>query len=455
MGYNFGTTMLVALQSVGTSAILAFAGFYMHKRGFILDGFSKKTMALLSKEVTIPMLLFTQLVKCVPDSADPTKCSTITNEISQGLWIVLIWPIFVVSCGLAIGYLVAVVTRSRQKRVVIGAIAFGNSTALPITLSAAIVASLPPSSAIALTDPILLVGLYQILYPMFQWGVGSFLFPPSTNTKEETPEVGITVELGANEIASPNQQEKAQTKARSLMKKVHLILSKFLQPPVIAALSGLIVTAIPQLRGLLVNLTPKDEMTVPFGWLFNGLNTIAGAAVPINMVILGINLSMAAGDFTFFQRCRRKSRVTDDFSIASLSSDNNESPVGMVTAIESGEHESLGHEDKNEDESSKMSYWTMVAVIFGKMVLMPAIGVLSVLGLQQIMVVPDDVAATMYMVMMLVFITPTANNIMVLVELSNGDASKKEMATLIACQYAAAPILLSLSVAVVVFVASS
>jgi hypothetical protein len=44
---------------------------------------------------------------------------------------------------------------------------------------------------------------------------------------------------------------------------------------------------------------------------------------------------------------------------------------------------------------------------------------------------------------------------MVLVELSSGEASKKDMATLIACQYAVAPIILSLSVAMVVFVASS
>ena len=168
-------------------------------------------MALLSKEVTIPILLFTQLVKCVPNSTNPSRCSTITNEISRGLWIILIWSIYVVRCGLAIGCIMDVATRSQQKRVVVGVIAFGNSTGLPITLSAAIVVSLPSSSAFSQIDSKLLIGLYQIIYSIFQWGVGSFLFPSSTSTKNETSEVRITVEFGADKSASPNLPKTFQT----------------------------------------------------------------------------------------------------------------------------------------------------------------------------------------------------------------------------------------------------
>jgi predicted permease len=357
----------------------------MHRRGFILGSLSKKTMALLSKQVTIPMLLFTKLVNCVPDSNDPNKCFTITDEISQGLWIVLIWPIFVVACGFFIGYIMAVVTRSQQKRVVIGAIAFGNSTSLPYTLSTAIVASVPPSSNTTFTDPIVIMGLYMILYPIFLWGIGSFLFPPSVDNKEEISEAVVTVEEGIDDSASLNQPEATA----SIKKKVTLILTKLLPPPVIAALLGITVTAIPQLRGLLVNLQPNDEsVAVPFGWLFNGINIIGGAAIPINMVILGVNLSMAADEFTFFKRCRRKSRISDETSIEINSRGEQEDP-------EEGENK------------SKMSYWTMFAVVFGKMVLMPIVGILSVFGLKQVMVVPSDIAATMYMVMMLVFLCPT------------------------------------------------
>ena len=64
-----------------------------------------------------------------------------------------------------------------------------------------------------------------------------------------------------------------------------------------------------------------------------------------------------------------------------------------------------------------------------------------------------DIDGAFYLVLMIVFITPTANNVMVMVELS-GSGSKEGMARLIAWQYAVAPVLLSLTVALVVGVAS-
>jgi hypothetical protein len=54
---------------------------------------------------------------------------------------------------------------------------------------------------------------------------------------------------------------------------------------------------------------------------------------------------------------------------------------------------------------------------------------------------------------MIVFITPTANNVMVMVELS-GSASKEGMARVIGLQYMFALVMLSLSVTGVVHVAS-
>ena len=54
-----------------------------------------------------------------------------------------------------------------------------------------------------------------------------------------------------------------------------------------------------------------------------------------------------------------------------------------------------------------------------------------------------------YLVLMMVFITPTANNIMVMVELG-GCLSKEGIARLIGWQYATAPVILSGSIAIVV-----
>ena len=55
---------------------------------------------------------------------------------------------------------------------------------------------------------------------------------------------------------------------------------------------------------------------------------------------------------------------------------------------------------------------------------------------------------------MVVFITPTANNVMVMVELA-GLPGKEQLAQVIGYQYAAAPILLSFSLTAVVAVASA
>jgi len=62
--------------------------------------------------------------------------------------------------------------------------------------------------------------------------------------------------------------------------------------------------------------------------------------------------------------------------------------------------------------------------------------------------------APFFLVAMIVFITPTANNVMVMVELA-GLPGKEGMALAIGYQYAAAPIFLTFSLTAVVAVASS
>lgn len=57
-----------------------------------------------------------------------------------------------------------------------------------------------------------------------------------------------------------------------------------------------------------------------------------------------------------------------------------------------------------------------------------------------------------YLVLMIVTITPTANTVMVMVELSDSEA-KEGMARIIGWQYAVAPVLLSITVMIVVQVA--
>ena len=135
------------------------------------------------------------------------------------------------------------------------------------------------------------------------------------------------------------------------------------------------------------------------------------AAVPINMIILGINLSST------FEK--KKAKKNDD-----------------------------------EVDNNMLPNPTMLAIVVGKMIVMPMIGIVSTWILVRYYIdIPDAIDATCYLVMMIVFITPTANSVMVMVELS-GSSSKEGIARLIGYQYVVAPIVLSLVLSAVVSLAS-
>ena len=62
-------------------------------------------------------------------------------------------------------------------------------------------------------------------------------------------------------------------------------------------------------------------------------------------------------------------------------------------------------------------------------------------------------STSFYVALMIVFITPTANNIMVMADLAGGGV-EGAMAKIIACEYLIAPVFLSLSVMAVIRVAT-
>ena len=108
-----------------------------------------------------------------------------------------------------------------------------------------------------------------------------------------------------------------------------------------------------------------------------------------------------------------------------------------------------------EDQSRLLESRVVVAIIASKMVIMPCIGFATTLFLKQyVWDIEEDIAASFYLVVMIVFITPTANNVMIMVELSGSDA-KEGVARLIAYQYMLAPFLLSFTMAVAVGIAQS
>jgi hypothetical protein len=192
--------------------------------------------------------------------------------------------------------------------------------------------------------------------------------------------------------------------------QVKILLQMCFQPPVIGTVAGIISVSFPLLHGLFVDVNDRDN-DAPLQFLFDGLYSVGQTAVPINMMILGCNLSSSLSLY-------KTPRVA------------------------------------SEANAGLLSMRTMVGVVIGKMIVIPFIGILSAWILKTFVLdIPEDIDGAFYLVLMIVFLTPTANNVMVMVELS-GSGAKEGMANVIALQYLVAPVVLSCTMTIAIGIAS-
>ena len=388
---EFEKYFLAATQSVGTATTLAGAGFYFHRRILmkqkvvIDDTAGKKMLALISQQVTIPALLFTKIVYCPPPpttAIEDSFCPSLIDYL-EDIWMVALFPIYVVTCGLIVGRIAAFVsnTPSRQVKTAMAACAFANSTGLPITLLTVVHSNFPLTTEIGKNDPTLFLSMYLLLYPILQWGIGGWLLAPhqedndnhdadaakkthcksnnnnaivvpnistfeydkqsdsdddddenddieSNATDEDDEKRNLiafplerrnSVPYASHSDHQPLNKEEAINQGHDcealnkhnhapiteessyyinlirplllisseskivcyvplvvlpIVSTMRKILINSLQPPVIAAISGIIVSSIPDLRALFVNTTNQTERA-PLEWLFNGLRLVS------------------------------------------------------------------------------------------------------------------------------------------------------------------------------------
>ena len=301
------STFVAALRSVATAGTMAMAGFYMHRRNLI-GAEGKKALAKMSQQVTIPALFFSKIINCPQDFSDE-PCPNVTDNLGD-VWVLLLWPLYVVGCGLLVGDLMARIsgTPRRQRKSVIAACAFANSTGLPVTLLTVIHANFPQTYEIGRVDPNLFLSVYLLLYPVLQWGIGGWLLTsPEVNPLLESSADGKSTivqhvvnstDLESNGVIhDPDSREKAglmrhegpmtssdpkekdeatetPKNVGSLRETVTKVLSKALQPPVIGALLGLFIASIPWLRGLFVDLQTRSD-NAPLEWFFDGVYSVS------------------------------------------------------------------------------------------------------------------------------------------------------------------------------------
>lgn len=199
-------------------------------------------------------------------------------------------------------------------------------------------------------------------------------------------------------------------KYAELLSVLEQLREKSLQPPVLASFFGIFLACVSPLRAIFVDVGDRNG-DAPLQFLFDAIVVLGKAAIPLNMFILGGNL------WQTFVKQRAKGARSDDTS-----------PVILPLR-------------------------TSLGIVVGKLVVMPIIGMITALLLRGAgLYIPEPISATFYLVFMLVFTTPTANNVMVLCEI--GGTSKEMMAQSIFVQYLFSPILLTASVTAVVAIVS-
>jgi len=172
------------------------------------------------------------------------------------------------------------------------------------------------------------------------------------------------------------------TLARRVVKGLRSVLKHAVVPPVIGAVLGVVVAAIVPLRALLVDVTNTGR-DPPLGLILIALQSIGRASVPVNMLVLGSNLAQGA----------------------------NLRAVPCATTL---------------------------GIIFMKQLGQPLMIGTALFFLAR--AIKESTA--IFLVMIIMSCTPTANNIMVMVELSG--QNKEAMTACIFAQYLAAPFVMTL-----------
>lgn len=399
---NFET----AVRAVGTMCTLAMCGLYLRRIG-VLSTRMSKSLSEIAMKVTIPCLLFTTALDCEQNRSQAPSAD-LGVAIRTG-WPLLLFPVFYVVIGLGVGALCGKLGRAEPnfRCTAIAAVAFGNCTGMPTTLLAAIHSQGGRHTHLGAVDPLLFLSVYLSVYPVLQWSIGAWLLQPRPRPTEleaprSSPEnemhvlsperSGLDVELNVTPPPVVSGQNRwCEWSA------LRVILLRVCPPPVIAVLLGLLVTSTPPLHRVFVDTTSRSD-SAPLEWFFDGLQKVGRAAVPINMFILGGSLAK-----------------------------------GVNTEV--------------------VSIRTAAALAFGKMVIMPLVGIVLTLSVKALRLVPpDDMGDSFLLVCLVCSATPTANNIMVMAQLAGENT--EALAACLCFQYLLSPVVLSLWLAIFIDIAT-
>lgn len=451
---------LQALKTVAQIMVVAGVGVILARRG-ILTAERSKSIATISVNLFLPCLIFTDMLYCeqcmcdtCPKRAGTCRACPYIHELVLQSWFLFLWPLVVVGVGFMFGKIVARFCRCSDElgAACVVAVSFGNSTGLPVVILQVTRNSLLAEGILA-EDPLLFLPMYLILYPVLQWTLGDWLLrqssPASLPVVGTVPEVGFddqitgasndrvpsttfplsthicipgfwfqmcdwmhvqikpsarcvaaeskTAGIRSSELDLPEdgrcdfdvatshdmaQDGPSQDRFQYCWRAVDFLRKAF-SPVVVAVLLALIIGSLP-LRTMLVDVNDQDD-DADLGFFYSALRQLAGAAVPCQLLVVGSSLAKGP---TFTNGTKR----------------------------------------------------LHIAIALTKMVLVPMalVGIVALMGQVGILSSKDRAAV---LVMLLVGATPSANNLILMLEVAGSD--KTVMATSIFVQYILAPVLLT------------
>lgn len=491
-GSTVGHVVLATAEALLQASIVALAGVYLARKG-IMDKKGTKLLSAMSVNVTIPCLLFSQVLP------------SINFEVLGRAWPMLLLPFVYVGVGALVGWLATKLTNCADnfRAGMIASIAFGNATALPIVILSVIskqlqlvqqrvgadaTDSLP--SQMVVENPVVYVSIYLVTFPVLQFAVGGWLLrpaPPSARPSaagaamggaDGTPDA-VHIELAsANgaaqiELASAPRSQSVELRARSARLLDDAAEGRQSSGNLLAAVEGeqsgpasSLPTARLGHRGgdsrlfrLLRRVSPtagapRDAL---HECLQNGLVQQL-LSPPVAAVLLGVVCSvlpptyyLLCGPANVTSRVPSDACPTDTAILGPVTSavrvlGDAAVPVQLIL---------LGNMLSSGPDWGALPPRCCAAIVVAKMVVMPVFACALSLGLDRafegvLPVFADPYDKIFYVAAVALSATPTANTIVMLTELAGGNS--QATATAIFAQYAAAPVLLTivLSTAIVV-----
>eukprot|EP00931_Biecheleriopsis_adriatica_P090374 TRINITY_DN64373_c0_g1_i1.p1 TRINITY_DN64373_c0_g1~~TRINITY_DN64373_c0_g1_i1.p1 ORF type:complete len:396 (-),score=57.96 TRINITY_DN64373_c0_g1_i1:43-1230(-) len=370
---------LATFEAIAQAMLLVGIGILLTRMEFITSA-GRKTLSNVALNALTPCLLLSKV------AGHPDMLGLLEHS-----WILLLLPVVIVCIGALIGWIIAVFTRSPNNfwKACIGMVTFANSNSLAVVLLELLG---PPfqRAGIITQDPTVSLSVYLVFYPMLEWTAGAYLFGLFDDKKEtgqkdakgQDSEAAASTEDMLQVEIEDIEQSRCTTCFSTFCSGLWKIVSSGLQPPVIAVLIGMVIALVPPLQGLFV--ASKPDASAPLGFVYNVIYQIGQAMPPISMFILASNLSQGA--------------------------DRHAIPMA-----------------------------TNLGIMLGKMAILPAVMIWVVYGLSR--VVGRTNSTSDWLVALVVSCTPSANKIMIMVELSG--QNKGGVTLSILTQYIAAPLVLT------------